>query len=253
MKVIILCAGYGRRIGLEKPKCLLKIRSKTLLDRTLSLLKRNKVKKKNIKLALGFKSDLILKHTKRNFDYFINKKFKKTNMVYSFFKCLNKTNYNNDILVLYGDIFYSNEIIKKIINAKGGIVTAVDKNWKKMWKIKNDLKEDLETLKIKKNRIINLGKKTNFHKNIDARFIGATKFSGYVLEFFIKFYSKKINEINNSKYLRLDMTNLLMELIKKGFDLKYTNNKDLWFEFDNQKDVQLFKKYAGHNFIKKYK
>tara|TARA_B100001057_G_scaffold276525_1_gene276777 strand:- start:3475 stop:4233 length:759 start_codon:yes stop_codon:yes gene_type:complete len=251
MKVIILCAGFGRRIGLDKPKCLLRINGKTLLDRTLSILKKNKIKKKDITLALGFKSHLILKYTKKKFNYFTNKKFKQTNMVYSFFKCLKK-NDNKSTIILYGDIFYSNEIIKKIINSKGKLVTAVDKNWKKMWQLKNDLKEDLETLKIKNNRIINLGKKTHYYKNIDARFIGATKFDKKVLNFFLNYYSKKIKMKNRIKYFKLDMTNLLMLLIKKGFNLEYTNNRDLWFEFDNQKDVKIFKKYAKNNFIKKF-
>ena len=37
--------------------------------------------------------------------------------------------------------------------------------------------DDFETLKIKKNKIINLGEKTNNLKNIDGRYIGITKFS----------------------------------------------------------------------------
>ena len=41
MNIIILCAGSGRRIDIDKPKCLLKINGKTILDRTLYLLKNN--------------------------------------------------------------------------------------------------------------------------------------------------------------------------------------------------------------------
>lgn len=241
MKIIILCAGYGKRIGLEKPKCLLSINNINLLDRTLSLLKKNKIKKRNIKLALGFKSDLILDHTKKRINYFINRKYKDTNMVYSFFKCLNKQN-NEDVVVLYGDIYYSNEIIKKIVSSKGAIVTAVDRNWKKIWKLRNNHKEDLETLKIKNDKIVFLGKKTDTFKNIDARFIGATKFKSSILNFFYKYYSEKLSKKKNKKYLKLDMTGLLMRLIKKGFDLEFTNNNHLWYEFDNQGDIKLFKK-----------
>lgn len=243
MKVIILCAGYGKRIGLEKPKCLLSVNKKTLLNRTLLLLKKNKIKKKNITLALGFKSDLILNQTKKSINFIINRKYKETNMVYSFYKCLKKKNIE-DILILYGDIFYSNEIIEKIISSKGNIVTAIDRNWKKIWKLKNNLKEDLETLKIKKDKIIFLGKKTRKFKNIDARFIGATKLSASVVNYFFRYYSDKLREKNNKKYLKLDMTGLLMKLITSGFDLEYTDNNDLWFEFDNQEDVKLFKKFT---------
>lgn len=248
MKVIILCAGYGRRIGLEKPKCLLSVNKETLLNRTLLLLKKNKIKKKNIKLALGFKSNLILHQTKKSINFFINRKYKETNMVYSFYKCLKKKN-TEDVLILYGDIFYSNEIIKKIILSKGKIVTAIDCNWKKIWKLKNNHKEDLETLKIKKDKIIFLGQKTKTFKNIDARFIGATKFSSSIVNYFYRYYSKKLKEKKNKEYLKLDMTSLLMKLITLGFDLNYTNNNDLWFEFDNQEDVKLFKKFTKKNVL----
>ena len=46
-----------------------------------------------------------------------------------------------------------------------------------------------------------------------------------------------------------------MKLITLGFDLKYTNNQDLWFEFDNQEDVKLLKnlqKKMFYNFFIKY-
>ena len=51
MKIIILCAGSGKRLNIDKPKCLLKINGKTILYRTLSLLKKNKIKENQIYLA----------------------------------------------------------------------------------------------------------------------------------------------------------------------------------------------------------
>ena len=41
MKVIILCAGRGRRFKLKKPKCLLTLGKKTLLEMCLNNLKSN--------------------------------------------------------------------------------------------------------------------------------------------------------------------------------------------------------------------
>ena len=52
--------------------------------------------------------------------------------------------------VIYGDIYYTQEIIDKILKSKNDITTAIDKNWKKTWKLKENFYEDLETLKIKK-------------------------------------------------------------------------------------------------------
>ena len=38
------------------------------------------------------------------------------------------------------------------------------------------------------------------------------------------------------------MTNFLMELIKKNFVINFVKSKKSWYEFDNQKDLSIFKK-----------
>ena len=51
-------------------------------------------------------------------------------MVYSLFGCLSKIS-AEDTVILYGDIYYTQEIIDKILKSKNDITTAIDKNWKK--------------------------------------------------------------------------------------------------------------------------
>ncbi len=244
MKIIILCAGSGKRLNIDKPKCLLKINGKTILYRTLSLLKKNKIKENQIYLALGYKNNIIVKNIKKTINYRINKDYKKTNMVFSLFNCLEENNIE-DIVILYGDIYYSNEIIKKIVNSKNKISTVIDKKWKNIWELKDNFIEDLETLKLRNNKIVNIGGKTNNLKNIDARYVGATRFSKNVTKFFYKYYSEKIKSVLKNEYLKIDMTKLLMIMIKQGFDVKYIAIKDFWFEFDNRKDLKLFNDNAG--------
>ena len=71
MKIIILCAGSGKRLNIDKPKCLLKINGKTILYRTLSLLKKNKIKENQIYLALGYKNNIIVKNIKKTINFHI--------------------------------------------------------------------------------------------------------------------------------------------------------------------------------------
>jgi len=250
MKIIILCAGYGKRINLNKPKCLIKIKGETLLKNTIKLLKKNKIKNDQIHLALGYQYKKILKHTNNKYKFSLVKNFKKTNMVYSLYNCVKKFEVT-DSMILYGDILYTNEIIKKIINSKKKLVTAVDRNWHKIWKLTNRIENDLETLQIKKNQIINIGYPTKNIKNIDGRYIGATKFDKSLINFFIKFYKKKLIQ-DPKKYFNLDMTKLLMCLIKNNFKLNYVYVNQKWFEFDNQDDVQTYKKILSND-NKKFK
>jgi len=243
MNIIILCAGSGRRIDIDKPKCLLKINGKTILDRTLNLLRKNNQKNKNIIFALGYKNNMIKKIIKNKYNYFINKKYAQTNMVYSLFGCLSKIKIA-DTVILYGDIYYTQEIIDKILKSKNDITTAIDKNWKMIWKLKDNFHDDLETLKIKKNKITEIGGKTNEISSIDGRYIGATKFNKKTINFFIKFYSKKI-KLGSTKYTKLDMTSLLMIMIKKGYKLSYKSINSFWYEFDNKKDIEIFDLYES--------
>ena len=59
MKVIILCAGKGRRFKIRTPKCLLKIGNETLVEKCLNNFKDNNIKSKDIIFASGFKENLI--------------------------------------------------------------------------------------------------------------------------------------------------------------------------------------------------
>ncbi|MAH99340.1 MAG: hypothetical protein CMA12_08430 [Euryarchaeota archaeon] len=48
MKVVILCAGLGTRLNSKKPKGLIKIKNKTLLDKCVEGFLSNGIKKKDI-------------------------------------------------------------------------------------------------------------------------------------------------------------------------------------------------------------
>jgi len=61
--------------------------------------------------------------------------------------------------------------------SKKKIVTLIDSDWLKKWKLKKNYQSDLEELLIKNNKIVKLGKKTNNLKNISGRFVGITKLS----------------------------------------------------------------------------
>ena len=149
MKVIILCAGLGSRLNSKKPKCFLEVNGKPIINYIVENLIKNGFKKKDIIFATGFKNQLIKKKFGKNYSYIFNRHYRSTNMVYTLFNCLKETK-NQDIIVSYSDIIYNKSNIKKLIDSKSQISTVVDVNWKKIWKRKNKLLTDSETLKIKK-------------------------------------------------------------------------------------------------------
>tara|TARA_B100001250_G_scaffold191788_1_gene164847 strand:+ start:2141 stop:2881 length:741 start_codon:yes stop_codon:yes gene_type:complete len=246
MKAVILCAGLGSRTGLNYPKCLYKFHDgSTLLSKNIKTIKKAGFKNSDIILVTGFKSQLIIKETKNLFKYIHNKNYKKTNMVYSFYEVIKKYRSQN-YYIFYADIIFKLRSIKYLINSKKSIATLIDSDWLKKWKQKKNYQDDLEELKIFKNKIISLGKKVQNIKNIDGRFIGITKFSKKLMNELIK---KKIFHKILYKKKDLDFTNFMMQLIKKKYQIYSIKKKIKWYEFDEFNDFKKFIKIYKNDFF----
>ena len=131
-------------------------------------------------------------------------------MVYTLFNALKKI-HNSDIIITYSDIIYNKKNILKLIKNKNSVATLVDFKWKKMWKKKNKLLTDSESLKIKKNQIIELGKPTRDINKIDGRYVGVIKISKDKLNQIKKLYYK----LWKFKETQWNMMLLLLELVQQ--------------------------------------
>ena len=154
-------------------------------------------------------------------------------MVYTLINVLKKIKIDKTVII-YGDIIFSFKDLNRISLSNKNLVTLIDFKWKKLWKKNKKIDYDLETLKISKDKIVKLGKKTNEIKNIDARYIGITKFSKKTI--------KKIINIKKIDINKIDMTTFLMQLIKQKFTINYLKSNHDWYEFDNKQDLNIFKK-----------
>ena len=162
MNFIILASGRGSRLNKltkKKPKCLTIIKNKkTLLD----YLTLNFNESDNVIISTGYKANLIEKHvSNKKINYVKNKNFLNTNMVESLMLCKKKLK-QGDIIIVYGDIYFDQKIIKKIKKLRGNII-AVNANWLKSWKKRystlNKIREDAEDLIVSKGKIISVGNK----------------------------------------------------------------------------------------------
>ena len=239
MKVIILCAGKGRRFKIRTPKCLLKIGNETLVEKCLNNFKDNNIKSKDIIFASGFKENLIKKKVGNKFNFIKNKDYENTNMVYTFFNAIKKIK-NTDIIVTYSDIMFSSKDLKNLIKSKYKFTTLVDSKWKNLWKKKKKLLNDSETLKIDKNKIISLGKKTKNIKNIDGRFVGISKISSDEIKKIKVIFHENLLKYPD-KFKKIDMTNFFDFLIKKKQNIYATKTHSSWYEFDDKNDLKSFK------------
>ena len=237
-QIIILAAGTGSRMGnftKKKPKCLLEINNESILSRQIRVIKECNINK--IFIVGGYLVSLLKKFKLKTIT---NNDYRTSNMVWSLFKA--KKYLNSKTIISYGDIIYHRKILKKLTENKSDIAIAVDQNYKKYWKsrFKNPFR-DLETLKIEKNKLIEIGKKTNSYKNIHGQYIGLIKLSNLGCKIFKKAF-KELNlrndEIQGKTIKKAFFTDFLQEMIMSGVKITPVFFKDPWVEIDTIKDIK---------------
>jgi len=252
MKVIILAAGMGSRmhqLTKSKPKCFLKVNGLSLIERLLCQLKKFKVK--DISIVTGYKHKVF---NFKNINYFHNKKYNSTNMVYSLMQTKKKLNF--DTLIIYSDIIISDRILEKMLskNYQSGLFVAVDKSWKKYWSKRfSKQNQDLESLKLDNNlNITEIGKKVFSSKDIDARFIGVIRISKKINNIILNLWNKTSNKkkanwgISGRSLNNAYTTDLINKLINLKVKCQAVIFKNGWYEFDTKKDYYYYKKNLGN-------
>jgi choline kinase len=244
MKAIILAAGQGTRMGSEtddKPKCMITYKGKPLINYTIETMRACGIK--DIVIIDGYKSEVLQSYLSNDNVIFItNKEFYKTNMVYTLF-CA-ESEMNDDLIISYGDIIYTKEVLQSLIQNNNDFAITVDKNWRELWKLRmDDPLKDAETMKLDDScNIIELGRKSKSYKEINGQYIGLVKISNSILKRVRNFY----HDLDSSKYydgkdyINMYMTSFIQLLINSGYPVKADIIRNGWLEFDSQDDLIVY-------------
>lgn len=249
MKAIILAAGRGSRVNIltsKKPKCLIEIAGKTLLNWQIKALEKQCV---SIAIVTGYLDNLIKKELRNRKKISLIKNFnwKKTNMIFSLF-CANEWINNDDIIISYSDIFYPEEMIIELNNSNDDITVIYDKNWFDLWSKRfTDPFQDAETFKVDfDNNLINIGEKSMNIKDFHGQFIGLIKIKKAGWEK-INFLKRKIIPADLNK---MDTTSFLSFLIDNNIKIKALGSSVHWGEIDTFDDLTLYKNLIKNNYFK---
>lgn len=241
---IILAAGKGTRLRPltnEKPKCMVPVGGKPMLERQLDLLTRCGIK--DIIVVTGYLEEKISDHriTKVH-----NPDFDTTNMIYSLF-CAEEYLRGN-IIVAYGDIIYSEEVLKKLMQSKKDMVIASDQEWLQYWQRRfDDPLSDAESfVKGPDERVRSVGQVPGSKDDIEGQFIGLIKFSEKGCQKLKQAYKQcensdtcAVNAWDSSRSLRnAYMTDILNHFAREGA-LNYIPIRRGWFEVDDTKDLEI--------------
>ncbi|MEX5218161.1 MAG: isocitrate lyase/phosphoenolpyruvate mutase family protein [Nitrospira sp.] len=122
---IIAAAGFEKQLLPlieDKPKCLLDIKGKTILERQVAAL--NDCNIKEIALVRGYKKEAI---TLPNIRYYDNDRYEETGELFSLFCAENEM--KGRTILLYGDIIFETAVLEKLLKSPADITLVVDLAW----------------------------------------------------------------------------------------------------------------------------
>lgn len=237
MKLIILAAGMGTRLmpyTLDKPKCLVELMGKSLLDYQVDIYRDLGVE--DVVIVGGYKSECF----RGRFQVLINPDYKTTNMVMSLF-CASE-HLVDDVIISYGDVVHSPNIINSAMNYSGSIGVPIDMRWLDYWKNRfSDVLDDAETLKISKDLIVEIGKKPKNIQEIQAQYMGLIRLNRHGVKIFKDLYNQGLDGrlIQGKHITNAYMTDFLQEIIDMGNPIGAIKCCDDWIEIDSAKDLEL--------------
>jgi len=221
MKVIILAAGMGKRLGQKIPKALVNIfQNKTILDYQIERITK-KIGIENIVIVVGYKKQEIISKY-QNLNFVENKKFEITNTSKSLLKGLK--NVDEDVIWMNGDVYFQEKVLDLVMEMDSSCCLVDNKKCGD-----EEVKFNLD------------GKKINeISKNIKnpiGEVLGINKIQKKDLSLF----REELEKVKNEDYFEKAIENLIK---KNKIEFYPINIKDFFcVEIDYQKDLEIVKKH----------
>ncbi len=226
MKAVILAAGIGTRmpeITRGRPKCLIEIGEKTILERQIEILRKNSIEK--IYVVIGYKADNV-REILGNIDdveLIMNEEYETTENIYSLYLVCNYLK-GGEFILLNGDAIFEEGIIKKLISKEGDIAPIDSKYY------------DLEELKVRERngRVVEILPKNTSKEMSDGSTIGIFKLSSKGSEILFDEIESCIEKELKSEWFEYALNNIL-----KKIKMYYEDVHGLkWIEVDTVEDIK---------------
>jgi len=236
MKAIILAAGRGSRmkdLTEERPKCLVELRGKALLDWQLEALRAAGISE--IAVVTGYKRELL---ADRGLVEFHNARWAETNMVSSL-ACAEVWLEAEPCIVSYSDIFYSPTAVQSLMKSTASLAVTYDPNWLDLWtqRFGNPLL-DAETFRFTpEGTLAEIGNKPKSVTEVQGQYMGLLRFtpSGWSEVRLVR------AGLTPSECDRMHMTGTLQKIIEAGrvavAAISYIGE---WGEVDSEADLASY-------------
>jgi phosphoenolpyruvate phosphomutase len=253
---IIAAAGFEKQLLpliQDRPKCLLDIKGKTILERQVAAL--NDCDIKEIALIRGYKKEAI---TLPNIRYYDNDRYEETGELFSLFCAEHEL--RGRTIVLYGDIIFDVAILEKLLKNPADISLVVDLAWydhQQQGARAPHLNPDLVTFEQapgrsylsrfvmpeEDHRIVKIGQHVP-HEQAHAEFIGMAMFSEKGIQALTGAYRTALTASANQPFheapslAKASFTDMIQELIDAGHRVQAVPIFKGWMEVDSFEEYQ---------------
>lgn len=239
-KAIIIAAGMGTRLmplTKDKPKCMLEVNGKTILQRQIEVYK-----------ECGFTDIIFIKGYKKevinypDLKYYINTNYKNNNILASLFYA--EKEMDEELVVSYSDILFERDIVEKLLQSRADISLVIDTDWLSHYKGRYQHPvEEAEKVDVEDGRVTKIAKSIS-PPHAYGEFIGMAKFSAVGTEI-LKSNYRIVKKLFADKPFhdavsveKAYLTDMIQELIDRGYDISTTDIEGGWVEIDTHEDLE---------------
>lgn len=241
-KALIIAAGLGSRLKektSDKPKCMLNLGGKTLLQRQINSYNSNNIN--NISVIRGYKKEKI---NYKGLKYFDNDDFRNNNILNSIF--YGEEFINGNIIISYSDVLFEPHVVKRAMESKHDISVIVDIDWREYYLNRNDhpLTEAENVIFDSNNEVLKIGKINNGKNEVHGEFIGMIKLNQRGCEIFKQNFNRLKKTYWNKPFQRSKifqnayLTDFIQELVDIGIKVHCTIIERGWKEIDTLEDYK---------------
>ena len=242
MKAIILAAGQGTRLRPftdERPKALVKLSGKTLLDRARESLAQAGIT--DLTVVAGYRAELI---KRARYRVVVNPRFATSNMVVSLMTARHILDGAEDVLVCYGDIVFEPRVVQALVRSDAPFPLAINLEWQKLWSLRmEDPLQDAETLRLDTSgAIVEIGKRPRSLVEIQGQYMGLFKIGRSVQPRVVRLYDEMPRDVlyEGRSFADMFMTTFLQYLIDNQVRIQAVPVEGGWLEVDSVKDLRRY-------------
>ena len=244
MKAIIVAAGMGRRLRPytdDRPKCLVEVNGKSILERQLDAYRAAGVDE--VYIVRGYmKESIVIDGAK----YFTNTDFANNNILASLFYA--EPAMAGGFLFSYSDIVFRPEVVRTALTTDGDYALVIDRLWAEAYEGRvNHPVAEAEVARVEGGKVTRVGKKTVPVELATGEFIGLAHFSAKAVEQMRERYHRRKKELDGKPYGTAKtfqvayVTDLLNDLIDDGVVMRPAFIDGGWREIDTVEDLERAK------------